>query len=212
MSLVGANRLPWFGNVAVRLLNLHPIPKHVGFIMNFKRSEQEVQGLQKLAKERFEELLKSRQLENIGVRIRFFGNKSKFPEDVRKTMDDVEESTRKFCRGIVNICVAYTSQDEIVRAMQRVQADVQRGDLKPSAIDEACIEKHLDTRDSLPLDMMIRTSGEQRLSDFLLWQCGNAFVYFDNVLWPDFGFWHFFKAVFQYQLHTMKTRKPVAVA
>ncbi|KAI6239342.1 Alkyl transferase [Aphelenchoides fujianensis] len=261
MSLVGANRLPLFGNVAVRLLNLHPIPKHVGLIMldnvvdghakgfdqlirvvewsihlgvrevtvyafsleNFKRSEQEVQALQKLA----EELLKSRQLENIGVRVRFFGNKSKFPDDVRKTMDDVEESTKKHCRGIVNICVAYTAQDEIVRVMQRVQADVQRGDLKPSAIDEACIEKPLDTRDSLPLDMMIRTSGEQQLSDFLLWQvgsprrfahssrslqCGNAFVYFDNVLWPDFGFWHFFKAVFQYQLHMMKIREPVAVA
>ncbi|KAI6239357.1 Alkyl transferase [Aphelenchoides fujianensis] len=254
MSLVGTNRLPWFGNVAARLLSLHPIPKHVGFIMdgnrryarvhqldnvvdghakgfdqlirvvewsihlgvrevtvyafsleNFKRSEQEVQRLQELAKERFEELLKSRQLENIGVRIRFFGNKSKFPEDVRKTMDDVKESTRKFCRGIINICVAYTAQYEIVRTMQRVQADVQRGDLKARFV--------------LPISLLLTSSVcFQRVFSFdppiplTCLQCGNAFVYFDNVLWPDFGFWHFFKALFQYQLHTMKTRKPLAVA
>ncbi|KAI6208985.1 Alkyl transferase [Aphelenchoides besseyi] len=233
--------LPWFGRCGVRLLNLHPIPRHVAFIMdgnrryarahqlssvvdghakgfdqlirevtvyafsleNFKRSDDEVEGLQKLAKDKFTYLLKSKQLEAIGVRIRFFGNKNRFTEEVRKTMNDVEETTKN---GNVNICVAYTSQDEIARGMQNIQAQVLRGELKPSQIDGTVFGNVLDTRDSLPVDVVIRTSGEKRLSDFLLWQSSNAFIHFDDVFWPDFNFWHFFKAIFAYQIHMIKQK------
>ncbi|KAI6231417.1 Alkyl transferase [Aphelenchoides besseyi] len=247
--------LPWFGRCGVRLLNLHPIPRHVAFIMdgnrryarahqlnsvvdghakgfdqlirvvrwsielgiqevtvyafsleNFKRSDDEVEGLQKLAKDKFTYLLESKQLEAIGVRIRFFGNKNRFSEEVRKTMNEVEETTKLFRRGNVNICVAYTSQDEMARGMQNLQAQVSRGELKPSQIDETVFGNVLDTRDSLPVDMVIRTSGEKRLSDFLLWQSSNAFIHFDDVFWPDFNFWHFFKAIFAYQIHMIKQK------
>ncbi|KAI6180180.1 Alkyl transferase [Aphelenchoides besseyi] len=267
--------LPWFGRCGVRLLNLHPIPRHVAFIMasfwthdgnrryarahqlssvvdghakgfdqlirvvewsielgiqevtvyafsleNFKRSDDEVEGLQKLAKDKFTYLLKSKQLEAIGVRIRFFGNKNRFTEEVRKTMNDVEETTKKVSTvrftnfasttnvfsGNVNICVAYTSQDEIARGMQNIQAQVLRGELKPSQIDGTVFGNVLDTRDSLPVDVVIRTSGEKRLSDFLLWQSSNAFIHFDDVFWPDFNFWHFFKAIFAYQIHMIKQK------
>ena len=68
-----------------------------------------------------------------------------------------------------------------------------------SDIDESLISQCLDTRKSIPIEMLVRTSGEHRLSDFLLWQCSNCYIHFEDVLWPDFNFWHLFKAVYAYQ-------------
>lgn len=107
-------------------------------------------------------------------------------------------------RAFLNICLAYTSQNEILRAIQRVHSDVKEGKISPSEITESTLNKALDTRNSFPVDMLIRTSGEHRLSDFLLWQCSNCFLYFDNDLWPDFGFWNLFKAILHYQLHLIR--------
>ncbi|KAI6192284.1 Alkyl transferase [Aphelenchoides bicaudatus] len=193
------------------LLGIREITVYAFSLENFKRSEDEVEGLFKMAIEKFERLLKEKkQLEENEVCFRFFGDMQTLPQRLRELVAEVEEFTKDFKKAFLNVCLAYTSQNEIIRAMQHIQTDVKDGKVKPEEISETTMNKALDTKDSLPVDMLIRTSGEHRLSDFLLWQCSNCFLYFDDVLWPDFCFWNLFKAILHYQLHCYRNRKQLA--
>jgi len=190
------------------LLGIKEVTVYAFSLENFKRSEDEVEGLFRMAVEKFERLLKEKkQLEENEICFRFFGDVEKLPSRLQELIKEIQEFTKNYKRACLNVCLAYTSQNEIVRAMQRIQTDVKDGRIDSNEINEDVFNQALDTRDSLPIDMLIRTSGEHRLSDFLLWQCSNTFLYFDDVLWPDFSFWNLFKAVIQYQMHVHRNRK-----
>jgi len=112
-------------------------------------------------------------------------------------MNQIVQNSKDNKKSILNVCVSYTARNEMCHAMQSLASQVQLGQLQPSDITEELFEKNL--YQPLPADLLIRTSGEIRLSDFLLWQTSFSCIVFLNVLWPDFSAWHLYWAIILYQ-------------
>jgi undecaprenyl diphosphate synthase len=120
------------------------------------------------------------------VKVTFIGDRSSLHPDIQKLMAEVEDAT-KHCHGIhVLMAINYGSHDEIIRATRMIATDVQGGVFEPSAITDELFNQYLDTKGAPPVDLLIRTSGEKRLSNFLLWQLAYSELVFTDVLWPDF--------------------------
>ncbi|KAK6462045.1 putative undecaprenyl diphosphate synthase-domain-containing protein [Scheffersomyces coipomensis] len=171
-------------------------------IENFKRSNAEVKWLMDLAKLKFEQINQHADLcEKYGVKIKVLGNKRYMPPDVARILRKTEELTKNNKRATLNVCFPYTSRDEMVNSIKRVvDESTKNHDL---IIDESAIDRHLYTSDSPPLDLLIRTSGTYRLSDFLLWQCVSpdcSLVIVDQ-LWPAFRPWHMAKVLLNYSFN-----------
>ena len=164
---------------------------------NWGRPRNEVQFLMTL----FERVLR-RELEEMkqeNVRIRFVGNLEDLPESLRQEIDRSMKDT-KDNRGIeFTIATNYGGRQEIVRACQDIASKVDLGYLEPSQINEKLFEQHLYTRELPHPDLLIRTSGEMRISNFLLWQMAYAEIYVTSTLWPDFNRSEFHKALLTYQ-------------
>lgn len=121
-----------------------------------------------------------------GVRVRFIGRRDRFSEDVRERLLHIEESTAEGDKLTLVLAFDYSSRDELMRATRSIAEMVERGELKAEQIDDKLISAHLDTADMPDPDLVIRTSGECRLSNFLLWQASYAEMYFPQIMWPDF--------------------------
>uniref|UniRef100_A0A0M3HYF1 Alkyl transferase n=1 Tax=Ascaris lumbricoides TaxID=6252 RepID=A0A0M3HYF1_ASCLU len=169
-------------------------------IENFNRAEEEVGGLMTLFENKLQRLFREKdKLIEKEISVRFFGDLSYLPTKVQKLVAQIELLTKDYKKSVINVCIAYTAQDEMKRAFTYISRGIQKGLLEENDINEYLISHCLDSRKSANPDLLIRTSGEKRLSDFLLWQCSNCYIHFDDVLWPDFDFWHLCKAVFGYQ-------------
>lgn len=121
------------------------------------------------------------------VHINLLGDIERLPEEVRADLEEGCKATSE-CDGLnLNLCLSYSSRWELTKAMQDIAADVQRGVLSPQDVTEETITSKLGTRDIPDPDLLIRTGGEQRISNFLLWQIAYSELYFTPVLWPDFG-------------------------
>ncbi|MBR5796575.1 MAG: isoprenyl transferase [Erysipelotrichaceae bacterium] len=151
---------------------------------NWSRPEDEVNYLMKLPSVFFEAYLKELMKNNI--RIAFIGEMDKFPTETRKVMENAIEKTKENTGLILNFALNYGSRREITLAVQKIANEVKDGTLEVSDINEQVIENHLMTADYPAIDLMIRTSGECRLSNFLLWQLAYAEFYFTEVSWPEF--------------------------
>ncbi len=121
-----------------------------------------------------------------GIRLKIIGDPAKLDADIVELIDDACRRTAGNHRMTLVIALNYGAQDELARAAQALAREVQAGTLDPAAIDATAIEDRLDTAGLPPLDLVIRTSGEQRLSNFLLWQAAYAELLFVDTLWPDF--------------------------
>lgn len=150
---------------------------------NWRRPEQEIGDLMGLLRH----FLKSEidELHSEGVRLRILGNYQALQPDLVKLIENAVARTATNTGPILAIALNYGAQAELVAAARRLAERVAAG-MPVSAIDEAAIDRELDTHDLPPLDLMIRTSGEQRLSNFLLWQAAYAELLFVDTLWPDF--------------------------
>eukprot|EP01117_Protostelium_nocturnum_P017240 TRINITY_DN6992_c0_g1_i1.p1 TRINITY_DN6992_c0_g1~~TRINITY_DN6992_c0_g1_i1.p1 ORF type:complete len:244 (-),score=70.15 TRINITY_DN6992_c0_g1_i1:246-977(-) len=164
---------------------------------NFKRPEEEVNGLMKLCHKKLEELNQSGFLKDNQISVRILGELNLLPSFLRDTIDKVTRSTQSHTRAILNVHIAYTSREEILRAMKCVVKKVQDGTISKEEITEEILEDHLYSKD-VP-DILVRTSGENRLSDYLLWQASSSQLSFLDVLWPDFSFWHICLLVLSFQ-------------
>ena len=155
---------------------------------NWKRSAQEVDAIMNLLRHYLAEM-EEREEENRegGYRIRFLGAREGMPEDIARLMDEVEERSKDKTRMFVNLCVNYGGRDEIVHAARALAEQVQSGELQPQDISEQLLSDALYTAGQPDPDLVIRPSGEFRLSNFLIWQAAYAEFYYDDVLWPDFG-------------------------
>ena len=151
---------------------------------NWGRPEAEVNALMELLCKSV--VSEAPELQKQGVRVRTIGERSRFSERVQYYLNQIEEQTAEGDRLVVALALNYSSRDELRRTMQCLARKVQQGKLAPEAIDEQLISSHLDTGFMPDPDLVIRTSGEQRLSNFLLWQSSYAELYFPEVLWPDF--------------------------
>ncbi|CAD6197898.1 unnamed protein product [Caenorhabditis auriculariae] len=185
-----------------RDFNIEEVTIYAFSIENFKRSDEEVDGLMSLAEEKFQKLLDEKEeLNEKKICFRFYGNVALLSEKLQKLVRDIEDATRDFKNGRVNVCMPYTSRDEIARAFELVRKAHEKGLIEKEEIDERVIEACLDSGDGTKPDMLVRTSGEKRLSDFMLWQCASSHVYFDDVLWPEFDYYNLCKAILSYQYY-----------
>lgn len=126
------------------------------------------------------------ELHRNGVRLRIVGDRQRFEGDILALIDDAEALTRGNDRLVLTIALSYGGRQEIVRAARLLAEQVAAGRLRPEEIDEAALGRHLFTADIPDPDLLIRTSGEKRISNFLLWQCAYAEMVFSDTLWPDF--------------------------
>lgn len=168
-------------------------------IENFKRTEDEVNGLLSLAKEKFEKLLmEEEKLKQHGVRIRVIGNLSLLPEDLQKAIAEAMLCTEKNDKLFLNIALSYTSHDEITQAVEVI---LQHGanSLQPEDINERLLDECMYTRPATMPELLFRTSGESRISDFLMWQLPTSVLYFTRVLWPQITIWNFLAGILAYQ-------------
>lgn len=160
---------------------------------NWKRTQSEVSGLMSLFRQYIRR--ETRGLIDEGVCVRFIGDRVRLDPKLVKLMDELEEATAG--NDVVNLTIAinYGGRDEVARATKRLAKDVAAGKLSPDDVDEETLPKYLDTRVLPDPDLVIRTSGEARISNFLLWQSAYAEYEFVNTLWPDFSDEEFQKVV-----------------
>lgn len=163
---------------------------------NWNRPKDEVDALMKLLRNYMKTCLKTAAKNDMKVRV--IGDKTGLDEDIRNRIAELEEATKDNSGLNFQIALNYGSRDEIVRAVRRVSEDVKEGKVKPEDIDEKMFETYLDTHGIPDPDLMIRTSGELRLSNYLLWQLAYTEFYFTDIPWPDFTKEELSKAIEQY--------------
>ena len=160
---------------------------------NWTRPETEIEILMGLLRRYLRSEIA--ELHQNNVRVRMIGNRSRLPRDIVSTVASAEERTRDNTGLNLVIALSYGSRQELTSAMRALAAQVATEGLDPASIDEAAIEKHLATAGIPDPDLLIRTSGEQRISNFLLWQLAYTELVFLDVLWPDFDRSHFEQAI-----------------
>ena len=163
---------------------------------NWKRPQDEVDALMKLLSKYLDDFKKRSDTED--MRLRIIGDKNGLSEEIRAKISELEEYTKDNQGLNFTIAINYGSRDEMVRAMKKVALDVKEGKVSPEDISEDMFENYLDTIGIPDPDLLIRTSGEQRLSNYLLWQLAYTEFYFTDVLWPDFSREELEKAVLAY--------------
>ena len=163
---------------------------------NWNRPKEEVNALMKLLRNYMKTCLKTAAKNDMKVRV--IGDITRLDEDIRSRILELEEATKNNGGLNFQIAINYGSRDEITRAVRTLAEDVKEGKLMPEEVNEACIERYLDTHDIPDPDLLIRTSGEQRLSNYLLWQLAYTEFYFTDVPWPDFSKQELEKAIEQY--------------
>ncbi|OQR73497.1 dehydrodolichyl diphosphate synthase-like [Tropilaelaps mercedesae] len=183
-----------------RQLGIPEVTVYAFSIENFKRKQDEVSALMDLAESKFREILKDRQrLEDEGVRIRVLGNTTYLPVSLQQVCADLTLATKHHSKCFLNIALSYTSREEMCTAIENLVAGANEGVVKARHFSEALLSSAMYSRDSPDPDLLVRTSGEVRLSDFLLWQTGFTVVEFIPSLWPELTAWQFFAAILQYQ-------------
>jgi undecaprenyl diphosphate synthase len=151
---------------------------------NWKRSEEEVTALMELLKAYLADFAKEADTENIIIRV--LGSMKELSSDLQQAISDTVERTKDNTGIVFNICLNYGGRNEIVNAARTISEEVLAGKIKPEDIDEKMFSKYLYTKDDPDPDLLIRTSGELRLSGFLPWQSTYSEFYFVDKLWPDF--------------------------
>lgn len=163
---------------------------------NWNRPKDEVDALMKLLRSYMKTCLKTAAKNDMKIRV--IGDKTRLDEDIRSRIDELEKSTVDNQGLNFQIAINYGSRDEILRAVRKIAREAAEGSLQAEEIDERTLEEHLDTHGIPDPDLLIRTSGEQRLSNYLLWQLAYSEFYFTDVHWPDFTREELVKAVEQY--------------
>ena len=163
---------------------------------NWKRTKEEVGALMILLQKYLEEFLSSNDFDNIKINV--LGDTSKLGEGLQKSITKILHETENNTGLVLNIAFNYGGRDEITRAVRKIAGKVSEGSLKPEDIDEDTISNNLDTWELPDPDLLIRTSGEQRLSNYLCWQLAYTEFYFTDIYWPDFDKEELIKAFEKY--------------
>lgn len=164
---------------------------------NWKRPKAEITTLMKLLVQYLKEEIS--ELHENGVVINILGDTSKLPKDCIDEIQKAKEITKDNTGIVMNVALNYGGRDEIVRATKAIAEMVALGDIKPDDIDDKIFENHLYTKDMPDPDIIIRPSGEQRLSNFLLWQCAYSEFWYSNINWPDFTEVDLRRAIYDFQ-------------
>ena len=164
---------------------------------NWKRPQKEINTLMNLLvkslKKELEQMLQN------DIRLNAIGNLSKLPLSVQEELNQTIEKTKKNSRMTLTLALNYGGKEELTHAFREIAFKVKNNIISPENVDETIINKHLYTQNLPDVDLLIRTSGEQRISNFLLWKIAYAELYFLDILWPEFNETHLHLAIHNYQ-------------
>ena len=196
--LSGRNKLEevleWCLELDIKILTVYAFSTE-----NFARSTGEVQNLMALFEKSFRDVGDDERVHKNGIRVRVLGQKTMIPKNVLDAIAYAEERTKGYTNYSFNICMAYGGREEILNALRAVATKVKSGELKVEDIDERVFTQHLYTADLPDPDLVLRTSGEERISNFLLWQLAYSELYFTDVYWPGMRKIDFMRAIRSYQ-------------
>jgi tritrans,polycis-undecaprenyl-diphosphate synthase [geranylgeranyl-diphosphate specific] len=193
---VGEEVLDWCLEYGIKTLTLYTFSTE-----NFDRPSEEVNAVLKIVEEEARKLQRDSRLHSQRVRVKALGRIDLLPEGLRNVLTDLENETKEYDGHFLNVAIAYTGRAEIVDATKKIVEDVNQGHITLKQIDEDTFRKYLYTA-HLPNpnpDLVIRTSGEERLSGFLLWQSAYSELVFVDVYWPEFRRIDFLRAIRLYQ-------------
>ena len=187
--------VPWFGHhkgaakvmEVLRILweaDVKVCTLYAFSIENFERKKDEVKEIMTIAEEKFAEVVDNPDVHRHRVRIKAIGRVDLLPETVQLAIRAAEEETREYSDHILNVAIGYSGRAELVDAVKAIGEKMESGETTPDQIDENMIEGHLYTNGVPDPDLIIRTSGEERLSGFLLWQSAYSELYFAQIYWP----------------------------
>jgi len=164
---------------------------------NWTRPTKEVDFLLNL----FSEVLKNeiKEIHEESTKIKFIGDLTPFPKNLKEIISSSESLTKNNNKFLFNVCVNYGGRQEIVKVAKELALKSSAGEIKPSEINEELFNSELLTRGIKDPELLIRTSGEKRISNFLLWQLAYSEIYISEILWPDFNEFEFLKAIIDYQ-------------
>lgn len=164
---------------------------------NWNRPKIEVQTLMRLLISSLKNEIST--LQDNDIKLNAIGNLKALPDKAKKELLDVIDTTKTNQRMTLTLALSYGSREELVNAVKQISNKVKNNIISPELIDESLINEHLYTLNLPEVDLLIRTSGEQRISNFMLWQIAYAELYFTDVLWPDFTQEHLYEALVNYQ-------------
>jgi undecaprenyl diphosphate synthase len=164
---------------------------------NWNRPKLEVETLMKLLVNSLKKELQT--LKDNNIKLNAIGNLEKLPKSAQKELLDVINATKNNNRMTLTLALSYGSREEIINAVRNISNKVKNNIISIDTIDDSIINEHLYTQNLPDVDLLIRTSGEHRISNFLLWQIAYAELYFTDVLWPDFKEHHLYEAIISYQ-------------
>jgi len=187
--------VPWFGHHkgAAKVMEVLKILWEAGVkvctlyafsVENFQRNKDEVDEIMALAEEKFTEVVGNPDVHRHKVSIRAIGRVDLLPEKVQLAIRAAEEETKEYSDHILNVAIGYSGRAELVDAVKAIGEKIESGEMSPDQINEDIIEGHLYTNGVPDPDLIIRTSGEERLSGFLLWQSAYSELYFAQIYWP----------------------------
>ena len=186
--------LDWCVDLGIEIVTVYAFSTE-----NFKRPKNEVEGLMNLFKENFESIAQNKKIHKNEVKIKAVGQLELLPDNVRTAIEIAEKSTSNYNKRLVNIAIGYDGRLEIVDAIKKIANEVQEGKITSEDIDEKTVNENLYTAGLADPNLIIRTSGEERLSGFLLWQSSYSELYFCDSLWPELRKVDFLRALRSYQ-------------
>lgn len=188
------NVLDWCLETGVRYLTVYAFSTE-----NFQRNLLEVRALMKLFEDNFRRMADDERVHKHRIRVRAIGQIDLLPASVQEAIAHVEQRTRDYDQYHFSVAVAYGGRQEILQAMRGIARDVKAGKLSPDDIDEKVVAQRLYTNSLPDPDLILRTSGEERISNFLLWQVAYSELVFVDVLWPGFKKLDFLRALRTFQ-------------
>jgi undecaprenyl diphosphate synthase len=164
---------------------------------NWNRPKLEVQTLMRLLVSSLKKEIST--LEDNNIKLSAIGNLNTLPKKVHNELLEVIDKTKFNTRMTLTLALSYGSREELLNTVKEISIKVKNNIISPENIEESIINEHLYTQNLPDVDLLIRTSGEQRISNFLLWQIAYAELYFTSILWPDFTKQHLYEAIIEYQ-------------
>lgn len=198
----GAERVEHLIDWCIVKLDVRSVTLYAFSTENFRRSVEEVGQIMRIGIENMRRILTDERIHKNKVRVRIIGRVNLLPPDFQKLIAEVEKATGNYDEHFLNFAFAYGGRAEIVDAAKKIAIEVHEGKLDPETVDEATFENHLYTSHmpNQDPDLIIRTSGEERLSGFLLWQSAYSELFFLDVYWPDFRLIDLLRAIRTFQM------------
>lgn len=194
--------MEWCLELGIRILTVYAFSTE-----NMNRDQEEVEYLMRMFEENFYKLGDDERIHKNQIKLTVLGQTELLPEKVQKAIEYAEQRTASYGSYFYNIALAYGSRQEIIQAIQTIAQKVRDGELKVDEIDEDTVSKYMYTADFPDPDLILRTSGEERVSNFLLWQLAYSELYFTDVYWPGFRKVDFLRAIRSYQMRQRRFGK-----